>query len=240
MPIEKDSQKCFKFLYKGQLYKFICLPNGFVHGPRKFTKLLKPPLAFLRRLKHILAGYIDDIINVGDDFSDCLKNVADTIMLLNKLGFVVHPDKSQFLPVQEIKFLGFIINSNSMTIRLTDEKKENLGDLCLQLLKEPKCIIRRLASVLGKITSSMPGVKYGPLYYRHLEHDKCQALRNKAGNFDAKMIISEKGLVELQWWKNNIKSSYKDILYSEGVGRLKMGWRLLEDLPCPGLPNIYE
>ena len=110
VPIDKDSQKCFKFLYNGQLYKFICLPNGFVHRPRKFTKLLlKAPLVFLRRLNHILAGYIDDIINVGDDFSDCLKNVSDTILVLHKLGLVVHPDKFQFLPVQEIKFLGFII-----------------------------------------------------------------------------------------------------------------------------------
>ena len=30
-----------KFAKKDNLYKFTCLPNGYCHGPQKFTKALK-------------------------------------------------------------------------------------------------------------------------------------------------------------------------------------------------------
>ena len=89
----------------------------------------------------MLAGYIDDIINVGDDFSDCIKNVVETVYLLDKLGFIVHPDKSQFYPSQVMEFLGFIIDSRSMTIRLTDEKKDNLFEIFSRILDDPHCTI---------------------------------------------------------------------------------------------------
>ena len=40
---------CFlKFLCNSKLLKFVVLPNGLSPGPRKFTKLTKPPLAILR------------------------------------------------------------------------------------------------------------------------------------------------------------------------------------------------
>ena len=74
--------------------------------------------------------------------------------LLGNLGFVVHPEKSVFAPSQEVEYLGFIINSVTMTVRLTTEKKRNIFDICQEvLLKE--CVSIRLASkLLGKFTSN--------------------------------------------------------------------------------------
>ena len=43
--------------------------------------------------------------------------------IFQELGFVIHPEKSQIVPTQEIKFLGFIINSREMTISLTPQRK---------------------------------------------------------------------------------------------------------------------
>ena len=47
VPIADVDQKYFKFLHNGQLYKYTALPNGFSPGPRKFTKIVKVPLATL-------------------------------------------------------------------------------------------------------------------------------------------------------------------------------------------------
>ena len=41
---------------------------------------------------------------------------------MTRLGFVVHPDKSVLQPSHSVKFLGFIIDSDTMTVRLTLEK----------------------------------------------------------------------------------------------------------------------
>ena len=40
-----EHQQFLKSSLHGKLSKLTCLPNGLCSGPRKFTKLLKPPLA---------------------------------------------------------------------------------------------------------------------------------------------------------------------------------------------------
>ena len=43
------------------------------------------------------------------------NNIAETITLLDSLGFVIHPENSILIPTQEITFLGFISNPANMT-----------------------------------------------------------------------------------------------------------------------------
>ncbi|XP_068757998.1 uncharacterized protein [Montipora capricornis] len=107
----KDHQKFLKFKWKGILYQFVCFPNGLALCPRKFTKLLKPVFSLLRQQGRISVEYIDDSWLMADNFSQCTKNVFYTISLLDKVGFVIHPEKSVLLPTQIITFLGFVLNS---------------------------------------------------------------------------------------------------------------------------------
>ena len=65
VPINENHQKFLKFCFKGVFYKFTCLPNGLSPGPRRFTKLLKPPLAKLRESYTTTSAYIDDIITLA-------------------------------------------------------------------------------------------------------------------------------------------------------------------------------
>ena len=51
----------------------------------------------------------------------CSKNVNETINLLSDLSFTINYEKSVLIPAHSIKFLGFIIDSNTMTIRPTSE-----------------------------------------------------------------------------------------------------------------------
>jgi hypothetical protein len=90
------------------------------------------------------------------------------VTLFTQLGLLVHPEKCNFIPSQEIVILGFIINSVKMTVKLTPEKALALKSDCDLFLK--KCpgniAIREVAQIIGKIVSSFPGVLHGPLYYR--------------------------------------------------------------------------
>ena len=58
--IYPDVLKILKFFYKGTLYKYMAFPNGLCTCPRKFTKMMKPPLAFLKQCGDIISGYIDE------------------------------------------------------------------------------------------------------------------------------------------------------------------------------------
>jgi hypothetical protein len=55
---------------------------------------------------------------LGYDHEACKNNIEDSTNLFQQLGFVIHPEKSVLHPVQAIEFLGFVINSLSMTVRL--------------------------------------------------------------------------------------------------------------------------
>ena len=59
---------------------------------------MEPSIATLRLDDHIIAIYIDNLKNVGLIFDECVGNVIPSIRLLNSMRFIIHPDKSTFLP----------------------------------------------------------------------------------------------------------------------------------------------
>ena len=158
---------------------------------------MKPPIATLILDGHIIAIYIDDLINVGLTFDECVENVIALIKLLNSLGFIIHSDKSIFLPKQETTFLGFNINSQKMEITLTDSKKKTLKACCSELLHKNNQIITYVPKVIGLMTSSLPGVKYGAAHYKHLEQEKTNALKISKGCFDVMMILSPQSIIDV-------------------------------------------
>ena len=77
--------KYLKFQWRGKLYQYTCFPNGLAICPRKFTKLLKPVFSNLRSIGHLSVIFIDDSYLQGADFNLCVKNVKDTITLLDQV-----------------------------------------------------------------------------------------------------------------------------------------------------------
>ena len=59
---------------------------------------------------------------MGPDWDDCAKNVVDTVKLLDTLGFVVHPEKSVFIPMQKLFFFWDLPDSVSMQVSPTPDK----------------------------------------------------------------------------------------------------------------------
>ena len=80
---------------------------GLSSSPTIFTKVMKPVLASLRKKGHINSGFIDDFYFQGQQMSDCVLNISDTLTLFISLGLHVHPDKCVLTPSQEILMLGF-------------------------------------------------------------------------------------------------------------------------------------
>ena len=209
VPICSNHQKFLRFEWKGILYQFVCFPNGLALCPRKFTKLLKPVFSILRKQGHISVAFIDD------DFNLCIQNVVDTVTLLDIVGFIVHPDKSVLLPTQTIVFLGFVLNSILMQVSLTHERALKLKEACENLLATDFPCIRTVTQVLGLMTSSFPGVLYGPLHHKFLEMDKSQALKTHNGNFDKNMSLSHEAITDLKWLVDEIPTAYNPINHGD-------------------------
>jgi hypothetical protein len=212
VPITPEHRKYLKFMWRGVLYQFTSLPMGLTSSPRLFTKILKPVFATLRsRYGHCCSGYIDDSIYIEDTVKLSEEATLDAAQLITRLGFVVHPSKSVFEPTQILEFLGFLLNSRTMTVTLTSKKVTKIVAACEHLLKQKSITIRELASLIGTLVSTFPGVELGPLHYRTLEHDKDLALKRSNGNFDSEMSLSPPSIGDLKWWVSFLPNAYRTI-----------------------------
>ena len=98
-----------------------------------------------------------------------------------------------------------------MRLYLTPEKARNVKNACQWVLLSPCPLIREVAQVLGPLTSSFPGIMYGPLHYRWTEMDKTRVLQENMGNFYKPMRLSTEAKGELQWWVKCLETSYNPV-----------------------------
>lgn len=63
------------------------------------------------------------------------RTIIDTATLFNKLGLVVHPEKSLLVPTQRLLFTGFILDSSLVQISLTLENADKFQYAFQQLLE---------------------------------------------------------------------------------------------------------
>lgn len=160
-------------------------------------------------------GHIDDSFLMGYEYTACKRNVQDNVEAFQKLGFVIHPVKSVFIPTQEIEFLVvffFLLNSILMTIRLPPTKAARVRTACQNLLLKNEMTIRETAQVTGLVVSSLHAMQFGKLYYRHLKKNKVLALQASKGHYDAPLYLSKDAKTDLSRWINNMDSSFKKIV----------------------------
>ena len=151
VPIWQCHKKYLSFQWEGSIFQFQVLPFGLSSAPRVFTKLLKPVFAQMREEGFSVLGYIDDSLILAYSFEECVRATNRLRELLIELGFTVNTEKSSLVPKQEITFLGYILNSNEMTVQPTEKKRSKLLDLAKKLLTKKEHKIRFVASAIGFI-----------------------------------------------------------------------------------------
>lgn len=115
-------------------------------------------------------------------------------------------------PVQKITFLGFFIDSIKTIVTLSPEKASELAKLCAETIRKREITIRVFARIIGKMIAAETVVQYATLHYIVLVNEKEQCLKPEKGNFVAKITLSEIANRELNWWFENIHSSFCSIV----------------------------
>ena len=118
------------------------------------------------------------------------------------------------IPSQSLTFLGFNLNSVSMTVTLTQEKRDQLESLCTEAMNGEDLSIGFVAKVIGKVVSALPGMEFGRLHYRNVERDKIYALSANQRDYDALMQLSPAAKQELRWWCDNVGHGYRRIQHA--------------------------
>ena len=177
IPVAPPDRKFLRFHWQGKLYQFTALPMGLSESPRKFTKIMKVPFAFLRAQGFENSTYLDDSFLVGQTSDECEQNIHCTAELLDNSGFTIHVTKSVLVPTQRMIYLGFILDSICMTVRPMETKVAKIQSLCEQILKKSSLSIRQFAEVIGNLVALEPGADMAPIYFRRLEIYKTQQLK---------------------------------------------------------------
>ena len=99
-----------------------------------FTKLLKPVVAYLRKIGIRLVIYLDDVIFFRQDRHLLSKQVKLTISLLEQLGFLINWDISIASLTRLIEFLGLDIDTVNGSISLPSSKVWQITSFCDELL----------------------------------------------------------------------------------------------------------
>ena len=133
--IFKPHRKFLRFKWSDQTYEFTCLPFGYSLAPGVFTKVLQPVISHLRENSYRVVIFLDDILFIGSSVEECLS----------KLSFL---RDSQLFPVTRIVYLGFIIDTVSMTLSLPDEKVDKILCACQNLLTCVNPSVREVAHVI--------------------------------------------------------------------------------------------
>lgn len=124
--IWEKRQKFLKFIWKDNLFEFACLPFGLVSAPRVFTKLMKPVVCLLRHLVIRVIIYLDDLLIMAESKGLASSHATTALTLLEGLGFQVNFKKSVLSPTTVIEFLGFTVNSITITLSLPWDKVRNV------------------------------------------------------------------------------------------------------------------
>lgn len=211
VPVHKKYRKFLRFSFNDSLYQFTCLCFGLASAPYAFTKILKPVLQFFRNLGIIVANYLDDFLIMAPSFLECQNNVNFVVKQLKCLGFVINNVKSNLKPTQICRFLGFIFNTKKMILEIPLEKREKTKIMLKRIIPGRKLKIKEFARLIGTLVSLCPAVKYGWLYTKRLEQEKCRNLNKNNQNYENTMIIHNNIIPDICWWLKNIDITYNNI-----------------------------
>ena len=203
VPLHAKSQKYVRFQWNKKIYQFLCLCFGLGPAPRVFTKLMKIPIAVLRRLNVRLIIFLDDILLMGASKQELIQARDTLIFLLQSLGFLINIKKSELKPTQKIQFLGVEIDSSQMVISLPQDKVLKIKSQCQEILKGKTVKIRELASLIGRLSSSTIAILPAPLQYRSLQRKQILELAS-GKNFESSVDLSEEITKEINWWIQNL------------------------------------
>ena len=150
-----------------QYIVFLFLPFGLGSAVHCITKLFKPLNSYFHRhgIRHTI--FIDDGRILAKTLDEATKDQNFVYGTLKKAGWVLEEQKSDKVgEASQIKdYLGFTINTISMTVGLKKEKKAVLKKDIENLLARQNQIIqvKELAMVTGKLISTEPALGTMPL-----------------------------------------------------------------------------
>ena len=200
VPMAAHHRKLLRFMCRGRLYEFQCLPFGLTSAPRTFTKVMKPVMAVLRRRGIRSMIFLDDLLLLSSSKEELAEITKEVIILLQRLGFLINEEKSTLLPTQKMAYLGFLLDSVRMTNSLPPDKLEAIVEDCRRTLVQTHVSVRDMARLIGRMSQA---ILPAPLFYRNLQRAKNAAF-SRSQSYDAQVHLDQPAKQDILWWMEEV------------------------------------
>ena len=155
---------------EGLCYQFTCLPFGLSCAPWTFTKVIKPLITLLRSWGIRIIIYLYDMLILAKTREEASQHLEVLLFLLEALGFIVNREKSHLNPARTLEFLGLLVDSQGLQLKLPGEKIKQIRKEAMQLLAN-ESVSARLSQFLRKFNAASQAMLVAPLFYQALQKD---------------------------------------------------------------------
>ena len=146
---------------------------------------------------HSVDHYLDDFILVGRKFSNDCSTLMNTLMdVCDELGVPIAEYKTVGLS-NIITFLGFIIDTVLMMVRIPEEKLKKLRNLLQPLLYKKKVSLKDLESLTGLMAYCLRAILSSRAFIRRF-YDLIAAVNNKKPHYI--VCINKEVKADVQMW----------------------------------------
>ena len=148
--------------WKQSLYIDTCLPFGLRSAPKLFN-ILTDLLAWITKQQGVSFSmhYLDDFLLVGPpDSSICQHNLDIFTQVCKELGIPLATEKVED-PSTSLTFLGILIDTHLMEIRLPDDKLQRIHQELSRWLHRKVATKREILSLVGLLQHATKVVRSG-------------------------------------------------------------------------------
>ena len=143
-----------------RFYEYTVLPFGLAPAAAIMTRLVKPILAYLASLGIRASIYLDDLKVNAQTKALAWEHYQITKNVFRQAGFVISAEKSdEFSDISQRKlYLGFIMDSVSMTASASSEKLSSVITFVRDKMSFSRISVKDMAKVAGRLAALRPAL----------------------------------------------------------------------------------
>jgi len=183
-----SGEKDYTYLYDRSL------PFGAKKSPGIFHRLTQSVRRMMKRRGYTVIAYLDDFLLIAETHQQCLDGLNTLLCLLRALGFSIAWNKTEG-PTTSLIFLGVLINTNSMSLHLPEQKVQKLKSLLACYLTMRRASLRQLQELAGKLSWASHVVCGGRVYLQRI-FNTLRPLRLP----HHKVKLSSEFRADVEWW----------------------------------------
>ena len=197
-----DDRPLLGMRWKGGLFVDTALPFGLRSAPKLFNAVADA-LAWIfgQSGNRVPLHYLDDFLFLGAPASgECEAALQSALTLCAELGVPISEEKLEGLATS-ISFLGIVLDSDLMQLRLPEEKLQRLLGTVREWRSRKTCTKRELLSLIGQLQHACRVVRSGRTFLHRMIN-----LSTSANELHHHIRLSRYFRSDLVWWATFLPS----------------------------------